>query len=100
MVEGIAIEVKAARTRPYRNGGYPGYQFCLHRRGRNGLQATTLVLLCFWDAARDPVAFVIPAQEVGKRRKIVISGQPWTYSGMWSGWYQNWEVLADLLERD
>ena len=99
MVEGNAIEVKAARVGPYRSGGYQSYQFCLHRRGRSGLQAATLILLCFWDTARESVAFVIPAQEVSRRRKIVIPGQPWTYLGMWSRYYQRWEFLADLLEK-
>ena len=31
LAEGVPVEVKAARPRPYRSGGYIGYQFCLDR---------------------------------------------------------------------
>ena len=45
MVEGNAIEVKAARFRPYRSGGDQGFQFCLHRRGRNGGLVSAIAFL-------------------------------------------------------
>lgn len=97
LVEGIPVEVKAARKRPYRLGRYEGYQFCLHRDGRGGVQAKVVVLLCYWNVDQLPVAFVIPAKAIEKRRKIVISGDPWTYSGKWQRWYRNWEVIADVV---
>lgn len=97
LIEGAPVEVKAARPRPYR-AGYTGYQFCLHRDGRRGVQAAVVVLLCYWSDSDDPVAFVVPAEAVGERRKVVIPGQPWTYAGRWSRWYGRWETLADVVE--
>jgi hypothetical protein len=98
LVEDVAVEVKAARPAPYRTGGYTGYQFCLHRQGRNGLRAKVVVLLCYWDEGSDPVAFIIPARRLGKRRKVAIPGDPWTYSGRWSRWYRRWETIADIMK--
>jgi hypothetical protein len=99
LVEGIPVEVKAARPRPYRSDGHKGYQFCIHREGRNGLQAELLILLCYWKAGRKPAAFVLPTHIVGERRKIVIPNYPWTYAGQWAPWYENWETIAEVLER-
>jgi hypothetical protein len=97
LADGIPIEVKAARPGPYRTRGYTGYQFCLRRDGRNGLQGRVVVLLCYWHETAEPVAFVIPAEALGKRRKVVIPGQPWTYAGAWARWYQRWETIADVM---
>jgi len=99
LIEGVPVEVKAARFVPYKRGRN-GYQFCLHRDGRRGVQAAAVVLLCYWDAASDPVAFVIPAQDVGQRRKVVIPGQPWLYSGRWARWYSRWEALARDIQEE
>ncbi len=97
-VNGLPVEVKAARPSLYRRNRCRGYQFCLHRTGKTSLKAPLVILLCYWDTAREPVSFIIPADRIGQRRKIVIPSHPWAYSGMWSPWYQNWETLADLLE--
>jgi len=97
VVEGVPVEVKAARFAPYKRGRR-GYQFCLHRDGRRGVQAAVVVMLCYWRDDAEPVAFVVPAEAVGDRRKVVIPGQPWTYSGRWARWYRRWETLADVLE--
>jgi len=83
LVEGVPLEVKAARPAPYRSGSDQGYQFCLHREGRGGLQAAAAVLLCYWKAGREPVA---------------IPGYPWTYEGKWARWYGRWETIAEALE--
>jgi hypothetical protein len=97
--EGLAIEVKAAQRGPYRADGRLGYQFCLRRDGHTDARhADVLVLLCYYDPDADPVAFVIPTEVVGNRRKIVIPNRPWDYSGMWSRWYRSWEVVAELLQ--
>jgi hypothetical protein len=99
LVEGQSIEVKAARPAPYRTRGYTGYQFCLHKPGHTDHRnARAIVLLCYWHECLDPVAFVIPSDRVGDRRKIVIPGQPWTYAGQWSRYYRHWEIIADVLE--
>jgi hypothetical protein len=98
VAEGVPVEVKAARAGRYRTGNYRGYQFCLHRDGRNGVKAAVVVLLCYWDVASEPVAFVVPAERLGKRRKVVITGEPWTYGGMWRRWYRRWETIGELLE--
>ena len=100
VAEGVPIEVKAARPGSYRSGGYRGYQFCMHRNGRQGVRADVVILLCYWDPDGAPVAFVIPADLVGDRRKIVIPGQPWTYSGRWARWYRRWETIADVKDRE
>jgi hypothetical protein len=95
-IAGTPLEVKAARPRPYKSGR-KGYQFCLHRSGRAGVQAPVVVLLCYWHKDRDPVAFVIPSEELGDRRKVTIPGYPWTYSGRWARWYRRWETLANFV---
>jgi hypothetical protein len=98
LVNGTPVEVKAARPAPYRGDGRRGYQFCLHREGTRGVQAPVVILLCYWSEKRDPVAFVIPADRLGERRKVAITGYPWSYSGRWSGWYDRWEALGDVIE--
>ena len=96
---GAVIEVKAALKRPYRNGGYLGYQFCLWRDGHTDhRRSDVVVLLCYYDLEMDPVAFVVPTERIGSRRKIVIPGSPWTYTGRWSRWYRRWEVIADYVD--
>lgn len=100
LIEGMPVEVKAARPRPYRTGASIGYQFCLHRDGRNGVQAPVVILLCYWNDDADPVAFVVPSDRLGKRRKVTIPGAPWAYSGRWARWYRRWETLADVLDGD
>jgi len=99
-VNGLPVEVKAARPTLYRSGGYVGYQFCLNRPGHTRVKAPVVILLCYWDPTNEPIAFVIPADHLGQRRKVVIPVRyPWLYSGKWSRWYQRWETIADLLER-
>ena len=97
LVGGWPVEVKAARSARYRTDARRGFQFCLHRAGRRGIQSVVVVMLCYWQAGREPVAFVVPSEAIGKRSKIVISSQPWTYNGMWSRYYQAWDVLADVM---
>ena len=98
LIEGVPVEVKAARPGRYRSDGRQGYQFCLHRAGRRGVRAAVVVLLCYWRNDADPVPFIIPAERIGERRKVVIPGQPWTYAGRWARWYGRWETLADVVE--
>ena len=99
LADGLAVEVKAARPRPYRRGRRV-YQFCLSKPGHTDHgKAEIVVLLAYWDTASDPVAFVIPAGALGDRRKVTIpNSQPWLYSGRWSRYYRRWEVIADVME--
>jgi len=100
VVNGLPIEVKTARLSFYRNNRRRGYQFCLKRSGKTSIKAPLVILLCYWDITSDPVAFIIPADLIGQRQKIVIPGPPWSYSGKWSIWYQKWEILASLLKEE
>ena len=93
---GVPVEVKAARQTEY-SKGKRGYRFCLCSPGRKGFQGDVLVLLCYWNMNQPPGVFVIPAHDVGRRRSITIPGQPWTYGGKWSGFYDDWGALADAI---
>jgi hypothetical protein len=97
--EGVEIEVKTAKLGRYRIGAQLGYQFCIRRAGRNGLRADLLVLVCWREP--QPTCFVIPAGEVGKRSKVVISSEdPADYKGMWAPYREAWNLLADRIEED
>ena len=100
LAEGLPVEVKAARARRYRGDGRRGFQFCLSKAGHTDhRRAAVVILLCWWDLAADPVAFVIPSHRLGERRKLVIpTAQPWTYAGKWARWYRRWETIADVME--
>lgn len=105
LVEGVPVEVKAARPRGYRSDGRRGYQFCLRRETRRGRiktdarRADLVVLLCYYRDDRDPAAFVIPTERLGDRRKVVISNpRPWAYGGRWAHYYEAWEHAAQVLE--
>jgi len=97
---GLAVEVKAARPAPYRSGGRRGFQFCLRRDGHTDhTKAAVVVMLCWWDLASDPVAFVVPSGALGDRRKVVIpTASPWLYAGQWARWYRRWTTIADVME--
>jgi len=98
LVEGVPVEVKAARPRRYRGDGRLGFQFCLSKPGHTDhRRAAVVVLLAWWDPQADPVAFVVPSARLGDRRKVVIPrAQPWLYEGLWARWREGWEVLADV----
>ena len=99
LADGLAVEVKAARPRPYRRG-YRGFQFCLTKPGHTDhRRAAVVVLLAYWDSVADPVAFVVPSTALGDRRKVTIPNeQPWLYGGRWSRYYRRWDVIADVME--
>jgi hypothetical protein len=97
VADGARIEVKAARFKRYDSRHYRGYQFCLHRDGRNGVQADVVILLCWYDLHYDPIAFVIPADELGDLKKVTITGDPRLYTGRWRDWLCKWEVIADYV---
>ena len=100
VANGLPVEIKAARPRPYRSGGYRGFQFCLSKPGHTDhTKAAVVIMLAYWDPASDPVAFIVPVEALGTRRKVVIpTAQPWMYGGQWARFYRRWELLADLLE--
>jgi len=93
-VAGVDVEVKTARASKYDQTGKPGYQFCLHRAGRRGVQAPVVVLLAV--RREDVVAFVIPRTALGQRPKIALWGDPLTYTGQWAQYRGRWEILAEV----
>ena len=99
VADGLAVEVKAARAKPYKRGR-KGYQYCLHKPGHTDhRRAAVVILLAYWDSTSDPVAFVIPSERLGNRRKLTIPNrQPWLYAGKWARYYRRWDVLADVME--
>jgi hypothetical protein len=97
VANGVRIEVKAARFRPYKDNGRHGYQFCLHRDGRNGIQADVVVLLCYYNLRYEPIAFVIPAYLVRDRKSLTVPSDPRLYAGLWSEWLSSWEIIADVM---
>jgi len=93
---GLELEIKTARPRPYRSGNDLGYQFCLTRDGHTDhTKADIVILLCLTpDLTIYP--YIIPAGQIGDRRKIVIpTPDPETYTGQWSPWLAKWEILAN-----
>jgi hypothetical protein len=91
---GLEIEVKAALPSRYDARGLPGFQFCLHRAGRNGVRADVVILLAISDGAVVP--FVMPAAVVGERPKVTVYGNPLAYNGQWARWRARWETLAEV----
>jgi hypothetical protein len=105
LVEGVPVEVKAARPGGYCGDERRGFQFCLRRETRRGKiktdarRADLVVLLCYYHDERDPAAFVIPTDRLGDRHKVVISNpRPWAYAGRWAHYYEAWERAAPILE--
>lgn len=93
---GLEIEVKAALASRYDARGLPGFQFCLHRAGRNGVRADVVILLAIGGGVIVP--FVMPAEVVGERPKVTVYGaDALTYNGQWAQWRGRWETLADVL---
>lgn len=87
----VEIEVKTARLSKY-NGCTLGYQFCIHREGHTSLKAPVLVLIAVTPQL-EPAFFVIPADEVGQRRKVAI---PANLSGRWETYRDAWDVIAEV----
>ena len=93
---GLEIEVKAALPSRYDARGLPGFQFCLHRAGRNGVRADVVILLAIGGGVIVP--FVMPAAVVGEHPKVTVPGlDPLTYNGQWAQWRGRWETLAEVL---
>lgn len=92
LVDNVTVEIKTARLRPYKRGRRSGYQFCINRAGRNGLQADYLVLVC-WSAKWEKDAFIIPADQLNGQRRITITGKPQDYNGRYKQWLNRWDLL-------
>jgi len=89
---GVDIEVKTSHITAYRADGRPGYQFCLRRDGHCDIRASIVVLVCIGDETNE--YFVIPAEKVGKRRKIAIPRvDVREYRGQWSDYLGRWDLL-------
>lgn len=91
----VPIEVKTAQETPHCYK-YHGYQFCVHRKGRNGLRAPILVLLCIPPDDLEPVAFVLPRSAVGTLKKLHIPNSPLDYNGKWAKYREKWSLLTNL----
>jgi len=93
----LDVEVKAAR-RAKINQRLRGYQFCLARAGRRGLDADFLVMVCFDDEFRAAATFVIPAAEVGERRQTSVRlTEAYAEQGQWSPHRDRWDLIGEQL---
>lgn len=86
--QGTTIEVKAARPSEFARGRL-GWQFLLKRKGRRGVVADLLFLLCYTYSGDVPIGgFVIPRQAVIDRCKLTIPGfHPASYQGKYARYY-------------
>lgn len=89
---GTTIEVKAARPSEFAKGRI-GWQFCLKRKGRRGLVADLLFLLCYKYEGERPIGgFIIPRAKVVDLCKITIPGwHPKSYQGKYTKYYVGFE---------
>lgn len=93
IIEGtLPIEVKTATLSKY-NGKSFGYQFCVDRDGHTSLKGVAIILICV-DTTGNTSFFIIPASEVGKRRKLTIGRNPEKYNGLWASYLNRWEVIT------
>jgi hypothetical protein len=90
---GIALEVKTAKPSRY-NGRQAGFQFCIEKAGHASLKAAAVVLVCVGDGATE--FFIIPAREVGNRRKLGVGVDLAEYKGRWAAFRNKWELLAEV----
>lgn len=88
---GIALEVKTAKPSRY-DGRRLGFQFCIDRAGHTSLKAAAVVLVCVGDAGIE--FFIIPAREVGNRRKLGVGVDVAEYKGRWAAFRNRWEIIA------
>lgn len=86
------VEIKISRCRPI-NDHLHGYQFSIHRDGRDGLQAPFIILICWRQPWIDSPVFVIPAPEITRLKCISIPNPPETYRGRYSQWLNTWDLL-------
>ena len=90
---GIALEVKTAKPSKY-DGKRLGFQFCIEREGHTSLKGAAVVLVCAGDAGIE--FFIIPADVVGRRRKLGIGANLEAYTGRWANFRGKWEVIAEV----
>ncbi len=90
---GIALEVKTAKPSKY-DGKHSGFQFCIDRAGHTSLKAAAVILVCVGDAG--PEFFIIPAREVGNRRKLGVGVDLAEYKGRWAAFRDKWDVIAEV----
>jgi hypothetical protein len=85
---GTTIEVKAARPSEFAKGRI-GWQFLLKRKGRRGVVADLLFLLCYTYTGEKPIGgFIIPRAKVVELCKITIPGwHPKSYKGKYTRYY-------------
>lgn len=96
LLEGsIPLEVKTAKHSAY-NGSSHGFQFCIDREGHTSLKGVAVVLLCLTPSGEE-VFFIIPANIVGKRKKLGIGKDPLAYRGMWSQYRDRWDLIAQAV---
>lgn len=69
--QGVEIEVKTAKPSIYNGQKARGFQFCIKRRGRQGLLGEVLVLVHVVKG-KPVTSLVIPAKDVGQRSMIKV----------------------------
>ena len=90
--EGVPVEVKTARLGwPRGRQRKPGFQFCLHRDGRDGVEAPVVVFVL---AGESIEFFIVPAEEIGAAKKAVIPAEVDGYTGKYAPYRDRWDVLA------
>lgn len=94
------IEVKAAMLSESGRPGRLWWQFSFRRRGLL-IDEDLLILLCYFDIDKDPVAFVIPGDGVNPLlKKITIpSNDPRDYRGKWSVYIERWDLIEKVVGR-
>lgn len=97
--EGVNLEVKTSRLTlcvVNRKGRWRGYQFCVHKRGHTAVEgrADFVILVCLSRERQDSPCFVIPAEQVGSRRKLALPADLDGYQGLWARYREAWELLA------
>lgn len=91
--EDIPVEVKTARPSTYRRNRRRAYQFCIHRKGRKGLQGEFLILVCWNGNPESHQCFIVPRSEMNGHRKLTIPQEPVDYEGKYHRWLNQWSML-------
>lgn len=100
-VNGVSYEVKGARPSDYSGGGRQVYKFCLKRKGRRGVLADFVVLVCFplfLDKWKPIGLFIIPSQVVAGVGNITIPRNQYhldQYRGKYREFYFPYEVSGE-----
>ena len=94
----MRVEVKAALPTKGSHGNKVRWQFSL-RRHKRPVDEDLLILLCYHELDEEPIAFVIPGDQVREKlAKIDITSEPEKYAGKWSKWRGKWDMVKAILD--